>query len=109
MSENSIAGCSTQSGLMARFLAALLPRRRPRPQLLQALLLQVPRQRTVHQLQQLRHLAASWLAGPQLRLLDQALQQRLQLLAVELMRPQASPKSTSSRTKTGPRTGKHRR
>lgn len=87
----------------------LLPQ--PRPLLMQALLWQVPRLRTVHQLHQLRNLAAFWLAAPQMRQLDQHLQQRLEQLAPlrVLESPQRSQKSTSSRTRTGRRTGKRRR
>lgn len=98
---------------MARLMAALarlLPRRRlppPHPLLTAALLPQVPRLRSVHQLQQLRLLAASWLAAPQLRLLDLHLQERLRQLSATPIQP--SRRNTSSRTTTGRRTGKRRR
>lgn len=86
------------------------PLRRPPPPplLLPALLHQVPRQRSVHQLHQLRSLAASWLAAPQMRQLDLHLQQRLQQLA---QNPQQSPspRSSKSRTKPARSTGKRRR
>jgi hypothetical protein len=101
----------TPLALMAKCRAALRrllrlpPKLTPPPLLLPALLAQVPRARTVHQVLQLRALAASWLAAPQRAQLDNRLQQHL----VTLASPQPSPKSTSSRTKTAPRTGKHRR
>lgn len=95
---------------MAGFLAALLRlcRPQPHPMLLPAILAQVHRQRTVHQLHQLRSLAASWLAAPQLRQLDQHLQRRMLALAANLSL-QPSPKSTSSRTRRAKLTGKRRR
>lgn len=105
--DPSPAASSTQPGLMARFLAALRLRPLPAPpHLLPALLLLVPRLRTVHQLVELRSLGASWLAGPQRQHLEAHLQQALHRLATL---PPPSPRSTSSRTKTGRRTGKHRR
>lgn len=100
-------------GPMAACLAALrrlLPHRlpqHPHPLLLTALLPQVPRLRSVHQLHQLRSLAVSWLAAPQLRLLDLHLQERLRQMANQPLPP--SPRSSSSRTKMGRRTGKRRR
>lgn len=100
---------------MAGFLAALLrllPRRpplQPHPLLTAALLPQVPRLRTVHQLHQLRSLAVSWLAAPQVRLLDQHLQERLRQLAQQQSLPTPSRKSTSSKTRTARRTTKQRR
>ena len=100
---------------MAGFLAALLrllPRRpplQPHPLLTAALLPQVPRLRTVHQLHQLRSLAVSWLAAPQVRLLDQHLQERLRQLALQQSLPPPSRKSTSSKTRTARRTTKQRR
>lgn len=101
------AASSPPPGLMAKLLAALRLRPLPAPpHLLPALLLLVPRLRTVHQLVELRSLGASWLAGPQRQHLEQHLQQALHRLATA---PQPSPKSTSSRTRTGRRTGKHRR
>lgn len=80
---------------------------RPHPLLTAAILPQLPRLRTVHQLHQLRSLAVSWLAAPQVRLLDQHLQERLRQLATPPLPP--SPRSTSSRRKTDRRTGKRRR
>lgn len=103
---------STKPGLMVVFLAVLrrLLRLQPRPaahpMLLPAVLAQAHRQRTVHQLLQLRQLAACWLAAPERRLLEQHLQRRV--LAMAANRP-PSPKSTSSSGKTGRRTGKRRR
>ena len=103
---------------MAGFLAALrrllllLQLQRPplpRPQLLQALLPQVPHLRTVHQVVQLRSLAASWLGRQQLQQLDQHLQERLRLMALQKASPQPSPISSSSRTKRARSTGKRRR
>lgn len=103
------AASSTQPGLMARLLAALRPRPvapPPHPHLLPALLLLAPRARTVHQVVELRALAASWLAAPQRLELEQHLQQALHRLATA---PLASPTNTSSRTRTGRRTSKRRR
>ncbi len=104
------AASSTPPGLMARLLAALrlrpLPAPPPHPHLLPALLQLAPRARTVHQVVELRALATSWLAAPQRLEVEQHLQQALHRLA---MAPLASPKSTSSRTRTGRRTSKRRR
>ena len=104
------AASSTPPGLMARLLAALrlrpLPALPPHPHLLPALLLLAPRARTVHQVVELRALAASWLAVPQRLELEQHLQEALYRLATALP---PSPKNTSSRTRTGRRTGKPRR
>ena len=97
---------------LAAVLRPLLPRRLlllrppPPPHLLPSLLAQVPRLRTVHQLHLLRHLGASWLEAPHLRLLDMALQHRLQEMAAN---PLPCPRSTSSSAKTARRTGKRRR
>lgn len=94
---------------LSQALRQLLHQQPPRPQhphLLPALLHQVPRLRSVHQLHQLRSLAASWLEAPHLLQLDLHLQERLHQLATH---PQPSQKSTSSRTRTAQRTGKHRR
>lgn len=79
----------------------------PHPLLLAALLPQVPRLRSVHQLQQLRHLAASWLPAAQLPLLDLHLQERPRQLATNP--PRSSRRSTSSKTRTGRRTTKRHR
>ncbi len=103
------AATSTPLGLMARLLAAL--RQRPQvppqhPHLLPALLLLAPRARTVHQVLELRTLAASWLAEPQRLELEQHLQQALHRLATT---PPPFPTSTKSRTKTARSTGKRRR
>lgn len=103
-------------GLMAKSLAALrrllrLPQplpQPPQPDLLAALVAQVPRVRTVHQAQELRALAASWLAAPQRRQLEASLQQQLLALAANPL-PHPSPKSTWSKTRTARRTGKPRR
>lgn len=107
------APTTTKPAPTAGFLAALrrLLQRAPAPHplLLQALLPQVPHLRTVHQVAQLRHLAASWLGRPQLQLLDLHLQERLRLLGLQKSLPQPSPRSSSSRTKTARRTGKRRR
>lgn len=109
----SDANTSTRLAPMARLMEALArllrrpPRPRPHPLLTLALLPQVPRLRTVHQLHQLRSLAASWLPAAQLRLLDLHLQERLHQLAA-IKRP-PSRRSTSSRTRTARRTGKRRR
>lgn len=81
-----------------------------KPLLLRTLLAQVPRQRTVHQVAQLRSLAVSWLEAPQdLQQLDLALQAQMRDLALLAMSSQPSPKSTSSSVKTVRRTGKRRR
>lgn len=103
------AASSTPPGLMARLLAALRLRPLqppPHPHLLPALLLLAPRARTVHQVVELRALAASWLAAPQRLELEQHLQQALHRLATA---PPPCPRSTKSRTKTARSTGKHRR
>lgn len=100
---------------MARLMAVLLrllPHRRlppPHPLLTVALLPQVPRLRSVHQLQQLRHLAASWLPAAQLRLLDLHLQERLRQLSEMPLPLYQSRRNTSSRGRTGRRTTKRRR
>jgi hypothetical protein len=94
--------------LVLHLLQRLHLRQPPRPLLLEALLHQARRLRTVHQAVELRHLAACWLAGPQRRLLDQALHQRLQLLPTLAGKP-GSRKSSSSRTRTGRSTTKRRR
>jgi hypothetical protein len=105
--------CSTQCSMLQRLVARLTRRPLvPTPQqlqarwLLQSLLAQVPRLRTVHQVQQLRSLAACWLAAPDQRLLDKSLQQQLQQMAKQLRQ---CPRSTASPTKTGRSTGKRRR
>ena len=104
------AASSTPPGLMARLLAALrllpLPALPPHPHLLPALLLLAPRARTVHQVVELRALAASWLAEPQRLELEQHLQQALHRLATA---PPLCPISTKSRTKMARSTGKRRR
>ena len=103
------AASSTPPGLMARLLAALRLRPRPlppHPHLLPALLLLAPRARTVHQVVELRALAASWLAAPQRLELEQHLQQALHRLAIA---PPLCPRSTKSRTKMARSTGKRRR
>ena len=103
------AASSTPPGLMARLLAALRLRPRPlppHPHLLPALLLLAPRARTVHQVVELRALAASWLAEPQRLELEQHLQQALHRLATA---PPLCPRSTKSRTKMARSTGKRRR
>lgn len=87
---------------MVRWLAALLPRPRL-PLLTQALLRQVPRLRTVHQVVQLRRLAACWLGAQDLATVDRALHLHLQAM------PPPSPKSTLSSAKTARPTGKPRR
>ena len=91
---------------LARALPFLRPNRPPQPLLLAALQHQAPRLRTVHQVAQLRSLAACWLAAPELHLLDQHLQLRLQEMALD---PLPSPRSTSSNARTAPRTTKRRR
>ena len=103
------AASSTPPGLMARLLAALRLRPLqppPHPHLLPALLLLAPRARTVHQVVELRALAASWLAAPQRLELEQHLQQALHRLATA---PPLCPRSTKSRTKMARSTGKRRR
>ncbi len=103
------AASSTPPGLMARLLAALRLRPRPlppHPHLLPALLLLAPRARTVHQVVELRALAASWLAAPQRLELEQHLQLALHRLATA---PPPFPTNTKSRTKTARSTGKRRR
>ncbi len=103
------AASSTPPGLMARLLAALRLRPLqppPHPHLLPALLLLAPRARTVHQVVELRALAASWLAAPQRLELEQHLQLALHRLATA---PPPFPTNTKSRTKTARSTGKRRR
>lgn len=109
--------CAKSPSPLQRLAAVLLMPlrlRQRRPLLLRALMAQVPRQRTVHQVAQLRSLAASWLAAPDLQALDLALHQQMQLLALQAMqamqtpRPR-SPKSSSSSAKMGPSTMKPRR
>jgi hypothetical protein len=98
------------AGLWRQLLNRLLPQPQPqpRPPLLEALLHQARRLRTVHQALELRHLAACWLAAPHRQLLEQALQQRLQQLPTLPPSPK-SRKSSSSRTRTGRSTTKRRR
>jgi hypothetical protein len=92
---------------MQRLATALRNLLRPRqPLLLTALLHQVPRLRSVHQVHQLRSLAASWLAAPDLAAVDRALHLRLQQMVLETM---ASPRSTSSSAKTARSITKRRR
>lgn len=103
------AATSTPPGLMAKLLAVLHLRPLAPPQhphLLPALLLLAPRARTVHQVVELRALAASWLAAPQRLELEHHLQAALHRLATT---PPQFPTNTKSRTKTARSTGKRRR
>lgn len=93
---------------LARRLLQRLQRPPLPPQLLPALLHQAQRLRTVHQALELRQLAACWLAAPHRRLLEQAMQQRLQQLPTLPPNPR-SRKSSLSRTRTGRSTTKRRR
>ena len=94
--------------------AVLAPLRTPPPpesqdrQLLVALLHQAERVRTVHQAVQLLALARSWLEVRQLLAVDLLLQARLVEIREQALLSR-SPRNTSSKPRTGRRTGKHRR
>lgn len=97
----SVASLSWMMWLNFRPLAALLMRRKPL--LLRAMLSQVPRQKTVHQVQQLRSLGACWLGAQDRKTLDRALQTQMLHLSLSFLT------SSSSNAKTGRSTTKHRR
>lgn len=87
----------------------LPPLQPPHPQLTLALLHQAQHLQSLHQLQHLRHLAACWLAVPDQRRLDLALQQRLVEMQQQQTNRQRSRRSTSSRKQTARSTTKRRR
>ena len=99
------------AGSLAAVLAPLRTPQTQEPQdrqLLVALLHQAEQVRTVHQVVQLLALARSWLEVRQLLAVDLLLQARLVEIQEQALLSR-SLRSTSSKPRTGRRTGKHRR
>lgn len=93
--------------LVARLLSPLQRLRRPRqPLLTRALRHQALRVRNPHQAQEVLHLARSWLAAPDRRAINRALQLRMLELASSLSQ---YPTSTLSSEQTERSTTKRRR